>query len=285
MSSKPTSSRLRWRDALIPANEHGEAWELFHENSKTSRYDAPLDNAEVRRRMDDLWPSLTYEGYPCVELPEPPPLDQSLSQTLLARHTTRVMKPCRFTLVQISALLHYSYGQTRDLTEQGYARKFRVVPSGGALYPLELYFHSSQVDGLAAGWYHYSSAEHALHTLRGGDDSRRLSEALVQRELALDAGLIVFITGLFSRSTFKYGERGYRFALLEAGHVAQNLCLVAEALGLGVTPIGGYLDREVDALLQLDGVVQSALYGLAFGRDAQPEAPPGSAGSSAAIEG
>ena len=54
--------------------------------------------------------------------------------------------------------------------------------------------------------------------------------------------------------------------LLEAGHLAQNALLAAEGLGLGSTPIGGYLDRDVDRLIGVDGVDESVVYVLLFGR-------------------
>lgn len=259
--------RLDWRTAHIPPNPDGEAWELYHENSKTNRYDAPIPNEEVRRHMLELWPSLPYEGYPTVELPPPEPIERGLSEVILGRHTARSLAPAQLSLAQLSSLLHFSYGQTRDMTGQGYPRPFRVVPSGGALFPLEIYFHTSRVTGLAAGWYHYSAAGNVLHSLRAGDDSRRLAEALVQQNLALDASVVFVISAMFNRSTFKYRERGYRFALIEAGHVVQNLCLTSQALGLGVVPIGGFLDREVDALLALDGLLHSTLYMAAVGEE------------------
>jgi SagB-type dehydrogenase family enzyme len=60
--------------------------------------------------------------------------------------------------------------------------------------------------------------------------------------------------------------RGYRFALLEAGHVGQNILLVATALGLGAVPLGGYYDRLTDHFLGLDSVNESTLYTFAVGR-------------------
>jgi SagB-type dehydrogenase family enzyme len=88
---------------------------------------------------------------------------------------------------------------------------------------------------------------------------------LVQPELAQGASLIIFLTAIFERSIFKYKERGYRYILLEAGHVAQNLNLVANAFGLGCVNIGGYFDREIDDLLDLDGVTHSTIYMIAIG--------------------
>ena len=63
--------------------------------------------------------------------------------------------------------------------------------------------------------------------------------------------MVVFITAMFQRSIFKYRNKGYRFCLLEAGHVAQNMNLAATGLGMGVIDLGGFFDRRVDALLGL----------------------------------
>jgi nitroreductase len=45
--------------------------------------------------------------------------------------------------------------------------------------------------------------------------------------------------------TAKYSERGYRFLLLEAGHLMQNLCLLSASLGLATLPLGGCLERAI----------------------------------------
>jgi SagB-type dehydrogenase family enzyme len=168
-------------------------------------------------------------------------------------------------LEQIGTLFFYAYGVTRINTDASFPRPFRVVPSGGALYPLELFFHTASLKGHPSGIYHYNASEHCLRQLLEGDDTHRISLGMVQPELAQGASLIIFLTAIFERSTFKYGERGYRFILLEAGHVAQNLNLVANALGLGCVNIGGYFDREIDEYLDLDGITHSTIYMLAIG--------------------
>jgi SagB-type dehydrogenase family enzyme len=89
---------------------------------------------------------------------------------------------------------------------------------------------------------------------------------VVQNTIPQAASLTIFITALFERTVFKYGERGYRFILLEAGHVAQNINLVAAALGLGCLNIGGFFDREIDDFLSLDGITHSTIYMIAIGK-------------------
>src|SRR5207245_9426145 len=141
-----------------------------------------------------------------------------------------------------------------------------VVPSGGARYPLEIFFHSATIEGLQAGLYHYNPAENHLRFLRKGDATNKIAEAMAYPDLAAGASLLVFITAVFERSIFKYGDRGYRFILLEAGHVAQNINLVTNALGLGGTNIGGFFDRQIDDFLGLDGVTHSTIYMIAIGK-------------------
>jgi SagB-type dehydrogenase family enzyme len=88
---------------------------------------------------------------------------------------------------------------------------------------------------------------------------------LGQPELIANAALVLIVTALFGRNAFKYGERGYRYAFLEAGHLAQNVNLVCAGLDLGCVNIGGFLDRQVDDFLDLDGTAHSALYMIAVG--------------------
>jgi SagB-type dehydrogenase family enzyme len=149
--------------------------------------------------------------------------------------------------------------------DPGFPRPFRTVPSAGAMYPLEIYFHNAHVEGLKAGLYHYNSAMNHVCILREGDESRGIGAAVVQPQIVHNASLIVFITAMFERTTYKYGDRGYRFVLLEAGHVAQNINLVVNGLGLGCVNLGGYFDRQIDDLLGLDGVTHSTIYMIAVG--------------------
>ena len=255
-----------WQEIIMPGSNEERLWELFHENSKVGRHTQTLSQEEVRSRMRKLHESLPFEGYPRVDLPHSfAPLSLPLEQAITTRTSVRNFSPCEFTLEQIGTLFFYAYGVTRKNTDTSFPRPFRVVPSGGALYPLELFFHTAHLEGHPSGIYHYNAAEHCLRHLHEGDDTQRISLGLVQPELAQGASLIIFLTAIFERSVFKYGERGYRFILLEAGHVAQNLNLVANALGLGCVNIGGYFDREIDEYLDLDGITHSTIYMLAIG--------------------
>ena len=79
------------------------------------------------------------------------------------------------------------------------------------------------------------------------------------------AAAVLLLLAVFGRTRFKYGLRGYRFALLEAGHVVQNVALTAVALDLAALPLGGFYDAQVDDLVGADGVEESVVYGVVVG--------------------
>lgn len=258
----------KWQDTLLPSGSEDLVWELFHENSKIGRYDNSLSNEEVRARMKSLYESLPFVGYPVVDLPSPLTLGgTSLDKVITSRISQRPMEAKPIALEHVATLLHYAYGITRNNDGTEFPRPFRTVPSAGALYPLELFFHGGRIEDLKPGLYHYSPVLNCVRLLKKGDEVIKISKSMVQPELVLQSSVIIFLTALFERSAFKYGDRGYRFVMIEAGHVAQNINLVASALNLASVNIGGYFDREIDQILGIDGIAHSTIYMIAIGNE------------------
>ena len=79
------------------------------------------------------------------------------------------------------------------------------------------------------------------------------------------AHVVVIVTAVTARLLHRYGDRGYRYLLIEAGHVGQNLALVATASGLGSLSLGGFFDDDVSCMLGLDAAFELPLYGIALG--------------------
>lgn len=256
-----------WQDIFLSPGNPDHTWELFHENSKLTRYAKPPTDEEVLSKMRDLHHSLPFEGYPVVELPRSlSSLNLFLDDAMIKRSSTLDLIPSSLSLRDIATLFHHAYGVTRHNEGTTFPRPFRTVPSAGALYPLELFFHTVSVDGLSPGLYHYNPAKHHLRLLREGNLTSQVSQYLVQPEVAHKASLQIFLTAVFERSIFKYGDRGYRFVLLEAGHVAQNINLVCTAMDLACINIGGFLDRQLDDFLGLDGLTHSTIYTAMVGQ-------------------
>ena len=255
-----------WQDIYLPASQEDRSWELFHENSKLGRYHKPLTDDQVLTKMASFHDSLPYEGYPRIKLPQPFfPLNAPLGETIVNRTSVRRFGTTPVSFSHLAALLHYSYGVSRSNDGTSFPRPFRTAPSAGALYPLELFVHAKNVDGLLPGLYHYNPSQNSICCLLEGDQTAHISRAVVQPGVIRETAIQIFLTAIFERSTFKYGERGYRFVLIEAGHVAQNMNLVSASLGLGVLNIGGYFDQEIDDWLSIDGITHSTVYMLALG--------------------
>ncbi len=254
-----------WKSIEFQQDTETPSWEEFHENSKTGHFDKALTNEQVLAEMANLYESFPYENYKSIPLPDTfAPIDNSLLESVLNRKTPAEMAPSTITLEQWRTILHFGYGETRDNKDNEYiSRPFRTVPSGGALYPLELYFFSNGfIEGLEPGLYHYSPAQNAVQLIRPGDHRKVIGESLVsfQSHIADQLSAIIFITGVFNRSIFKYRNKGYRFVMIEAGHVAQNINLAATGMNLGVINIGGYHDRMMDQFLEIDGLNHSTIY-------------------------
>jgi SagB-type dehydrogenase family enzyme len=166
---------------------------------------------------------------------------------------------------QLGTVLRNSYGVLGESTGFGGFVE-RPVPSGGALYPLELYVLAQKVDGISAGVLHYVPPAHGLEVLHDEPLPRLLTaEVFLGQPYLANAAAIIVIAAVVERSLWKYEDRGYRYILLEAGHVAQNAILSAHGLGLSVLPLGGFFDDDLGGLLRLQPERAIALYGIAIG--------------------
>ncbi len=256
-----------WQKLLLPKGENYLAWELFHENSKGSLYHEGPTNEVVLQKMGELHESLPFFGCPIIELPAPlKVLTFPLGQALSSRRSVRNFCSSSLDLEQLATILHFAYGVSLENNKNEAPRPFRMVPSGGELFPLEIFFHATQITGLTPGIYHYNPTQHHICLTQEGDATSKINMAMVQQGILKNVSLTVFISAIFERSIFKYGNRGYRFIFLESGHVAQNINLIAQALELGCLNIGGYFDRQVDDLLSFDGLTQSTIYIVAIGK-------------------
>ena len=244
--------------------------ETFHEASRLAPTTAAARLAGSFRlaadpllRVSAARSSRRNPELPLLPLDRGAALRMSLDEALRCRASTPPTAASSISLGAVSTLLASAYG-----CRQRSGRTTRPVPSAGGLYPLELYVVATRVDGLAAGVHHYDPFAHRLETLDVADPVARLSRGLVDPDLAACAAATLVVTAVFPRTRFKYGQRGHRFALLEAGHLVQNLLLAATALGIAALPYGGFYDRSLDALVGADGLDECTVYVVFLGRPA-----------------
>jgi len=217
-------------------------------------------------RLDWASKPATYKRYPSApRIRLSPPQTEGgapVWDVIRQRRSIRRFEDEPLQEAELSQLLWAAQGITRVGRGFGY----RTAPSAGALYPVETYLVVHAVEGIAPGVYHYAVEEHGLEQLQTGDSCVEIARSALDQEIAAWANVVFVWTAIFARSKWKYKQRAYRYVYLDAGHVAQNVALAAVALGLGSCQIAALYDDEVNALLGVDGVDESAIYMTVVGK-------------------
>ncbi|MCX7716083.1 MAG: SagB/ThcOx family dehydrogenase [Endomicrobia bacterium] len=187
----------------------------------------------------------------------PPPKykgEYSVEETIYKRRSVRKFEEVCLSLEIISQLLWASYG----ITEK--TNSLKTVPSAGATYPLEIYYLDN------GGIYHYLPEEHSVELVKEGNFKKKLAEVCLGQSFVSEASISLVICVVYERTVLYYGERGYRYVYIEAGHSAQNVCLQAVALGLASVCIGAFYDNEVKKMLSLCSGVEP-IYIISIGKE------------------
>ncbi|MGQ9859610.1 MAG: SagB/ThcOx family dehydrogenase [Thermodesulfobacteriota bacterium] len=203
-----------------------------------------------------------YKRYPTARV-IPFPRDMllprwELKDLLGSQPTGEVPEPLDFPV--LAGLLRLACAITARVRHSGGDFHYRSTPSAGALYPCELYLWASGVRGLAPGLYHYSLLQQGLVELRSAK----------QDPGSTGAHLILFITSIFFRSAWKYRERAYRYSLLDAGHLLENVLLGLRALGLPYRVTCDFQDQEVNRFLGLREELEACLVAVQVGGEPGP---------------
>lgn len=159
----------------------------------------------------------------------------SVEESLVRRRSIRQFQDRGLSWGDIAQLLWACQGVTDP-------EGLRTAPSAGALYPLDVFVVTS------SGVYRYEPEPHELRRTGDRDVRSRLRRAALDQD-ALAAPCVIVIAGVVHRTAHKYGDRAWRYVVLEAGHAAQNVLLQATALGLCAVPIGAFDDEEVRTVL------------------------------------
>ena len=230
-------------------------------NTKTNLVTSPKDP----QKWPEEWKTVkikTYPRFPKIILPEPKDLDMSLSSTLESRRSARDFVS-EINTEKLSSILFNSLG-TRKETVFGVEK--RRYPSGGPLYPVEFYvFIFKQIGDLRKGVYHYGVEDNSLTQIKKDIFDEKMMDSLIILDFAKKASFAVVMTAVFERNFMKYGERSYRFILLEAGSAAQNLALCATAVNVGSIQMGGLVDEKAEELLDIDGSSEATIGSVFFG--------------------
>lgn len=178
-----------------------------------------------------------------ITLPQPrTSSDVSLETAIAHRRSTRRFSPTSLTLDKIGQLLWAAQGIT------GGREILRAAPSAGACHPL--IFYVCRDDGV----WRYHPKDHSLTRHLEQDVRGDLMAASWRQKFIAEAPCVFAISGIFERTTQRYGERGQLlYVPMDVGHAAQNLLLQAVALELVSVPVGAFEEEAVKRVLALPG--------------------------------
>ena len=199
------------------------------------------------------------------DLPEPEKLnlpDVPVRQALVSRRSRRSFQDKPLDSSELASLLFYTQGIKRKLPGE---KSLRTVPSAGARHALETYLYLHRAEKLPRGLYHYRAEEHKLALLQEGDLMAEVYRGVNQQKLVRQAAAVFFWAADIYRMAWRYSERAYRYVMLDAGHVCQNLYLTGEVIQAGVCAIAAFDDNYLNDFLELDGREQFVIYAAALG--------------------
>lgn len=265
---------------LGPRNIVDSIAALYHENSKSSRFSLYSEVEKIMTFTDPFIlrrsanPFKTYADRDRFYLSAKVDIKNEGFLTTLKNRRSKRKFDANYNLSknEISALCHLSYGVVHWESiigdDKGGSFGYRNIPSGGALYPMELYFVSFN-SYLPQGLFHYRPDINCLEFIKEGNYIELINSIILASpkvDLLSSSGLFL-TTSIIERVIIKYGEKGYRFMIMEAGAVNTMLSLVASSLNLAACSIGGYYDDEVNEFLEIDGSFETVNNILIIGGD------------------
>ena len=162
----------------------------------------------------------------------------------------------------VAQLLYLSAGITRHRRYSGREIHFRAAACTGALYEVELYVVCGELANLQAGIYHFAPDQFGLRRLRAGDYRATAGDRAIAH-----APVVIACTCIYWRNAWKYQARTYRHFGWDNDTVLANLLAVATALGLPAKVVCGFVDAEVNRLLDFDPQREVAFSLVALGHE------------------
>jgi SagB-type dehydrogenase family enzyme len=202
-------------------------------------------------------PPLPFKRYPGFDRVALPPFGSKpglpLPEAVAASSGPERFEAESIPIDRLSRILHFTNGVTRRLASDSRLPGLRAAPSAGALYAGEVYLVAERVRGLGPGVYYYAVKEHELIAVRSGSRLEEVVGAVAEPGAIEGAAAAILLTNVFARYAWNYANRGYRYALIDSGHIGENLRLAARSAGLGWIRDWRFHDDALNALLEVDG--------------------------------
>ena len=248
------------------------AWK-YHDGTKHSHW-------SIRNNPHFLdWANrpLPFKVYPKIA---PLPLPRDVAQTGVAV-LSAISEPAPSSradsvpdLRDLTRILYFSAGITKQRTHPGGEIYFRAAACTGALHEIEVYVVTGYLVGLDAGVYHFNPADVSLRLLREGDFRGNLAQATAMEPAVAHAPATIICTGTYWRNAWKYQARTYRHFGWDNGTLLANMLAVSAASGLPAEIVLGFVDAELNRLLDLDTRREVSLCLVPIGRISESSQSP-----------
>ncbi len=248
----------------------------YHEKTKHS-FSSVRSGGHILDWANQPNPFRYYINAPVIVLPKQPSLPEISTFTALAgvgRGSTSWSAP-PITPEIIGQLLYYSMAISawKQVWGTDFRYSLRVNPSSGNLHPTETYLAVQNASGLADGLYHYRVPEHCLEERRPGPAIEAAASAARIPWLSA-CPVVILLTSVFWRESWKYRDRAYRYCLLDLGHAAASILTTGQALGLTGICLGHFGDIPLAELLGLSVLDEGPLMVIAFEGETNLQASP-----------
>ena len=227
-----------------------EAWK-YHDGTKHSPWSV-RNNPHV---LDWANRPLPFKIYPTLVpslLPRDVPQTGVAALSAIAEVAPATPPDSVPSLQDVARILYFSAGITKHRTYPGGEIYFRAAACTGALYEIELYLVADDLPGLEAGVHHFNPADVSLRLLRKGDFRGNLARATAMEPAVAHAPATIICTGTYWRNSWKYQARTYRHFGWDSGTLLANMLAIATASGQLAEIVLGFVDAEVNQLLDLD---------------------------------
>lgn len=239
-------------EAMIDAGalvDSADAWKILHRQSSAgTNLGHPISPSELADLLRSSFaPCLDGEARVAGE-----PRSSRVVDLARARHSTRPDDPVSpLGLPELGTVLSamFSFDETNGNGTHG---------SAGGLYPLAIHvLVRDPIGPVSPGLWWHDPRELCLRPAVVGDVDQSVEGLFVSEPspapMLERGGPIIFLSADVDRPSRKYGVRGYRFALIEAGSALQSAALAATELGIPLRAIGGIDDRATHRYLALPG--------------------------------
>jgi len=139
------------------------------------------------------------------------------------------------------------------ISKKKYNIELKTNPSAGGLYPIKIFVSVFNIDRLEKGLYLYDEKLFALNQVSRGNYTKSLSQICLSQDFIEYSSAMIILVAKPILTTSRYGERGFRYLMMDSAYISSNIYLASTNLNVGSCAIGAFIDKAFNDFLKLDG--------------------------------